>query len=337
MVYLMGTDNNSKKKKMDSIIPTWVRSRVRYKWTRRILILVVFVYLNAIVLEMVINMQHPVPCSAEQRRAIELYKADISILNQVKQKAAIHYLIQATQERIDKLIESLQSLDKHFNDRFSYPVILFHEDDLRDDMRQRLTRATRSHLIFQNISDAFLKSTGSDVPARMFGSGMGYRHMCRFQAKTVYDLPIMKSLDYAWRLDDDSILLGDVTYDIFAYMFNNNITYGYRHINSESIRRSYYLWSTVRTYINDNHIKTHHFDEWPERQQFYNNFEVSSMKLWYSAEYQAYIDMIDRSEGTYYHGWGDAPIKSIAVAMFVPLGKIHKFCDIPYEHRNLYT
>ena len=67
--------------------------------------------------------------------------------------------------------------------------------------------------------------------------------MCRFQAKTIYDLPIMRRLDYAWRLDDDSILHGDITYDIFSYMSDNNVTYGYRHLNYDSRRRSRHLYS----------------------------------------------------------------------------------------------
>ena len=175
-------------------------------------------------------------------------------------------------------------------------MILFHEDDLHDDMREQLMLATRSHLIFQDVSEV-LRDVTVNIPDQMWDVDMEYRHMTRFKVKTIYELPIMRRLDYAWRMDDESILLGDIAYDIFSYMSDNDVTYGYRHLNYESWRRSDYLWSTVRTYIRNNSIKTDHFDEWPERQQFNNNFEVSSMKLWYSQEYQSYIDMIDLSKG----------------------------------------
>ena len=43
--------------------------------------------------------------------------------------------------------------------------------------------------------------------------------------------------------------------------------------------------------------------------------------------------MVDQAGGIYYHSWGDAPIKTIAVTMFVPQSKIHQFRDISYKHK----
>jgi hypothetical protein len=36
--------------------------------------------------------------------------------------------------------------------------------------------------------------------------------------------------------------------------------------------------------------------------------------------------------GIYYHRWGDAPIHTLGVAMFVPLHQVHRFSDIGYSH-----
>ena len=44
---------------------------------------------------------------------------------------------------------------------------------------------------------------------------------------------------------------------------------------------------------------------------YYNNFEVSATKLWYSVDYKEYINMIDRIGGIYYNRWGDAPINPL--------------------------
>ena len=40
--------------------------------------------------------------------------------------------------------------------------------------------------------------------------------------------------------------------------------------------------------------------------------------MWMSRDYANYIEYIDRTGGIYYYRWGDAPIKSIAVTMFLP-------------------
>ena len=71
---------------------------------------------------------------------------------------------------------------------------------------------------------------------------------------------------------------------------------------------------------------------------YYNNFEVSALSLWRSTDYQHYIEYVD-SFGRHLLSdrWGDAPIKSLAVALFVPSTKIHQFRDIVYKHQLVYN
>jgi Glycolipid 2-alpha-mannosyltransferase len=68
---------------------------------------------------------------------------------------------------------------------------------------------------------------------------------------------------------------------------------------------------------------------------FYNNFELSAISVWLSAEYQRYVDYIDRRGGIYHVRWGDAPIKTIAVTLFVHPNRTHQFRDIAYRHQKL--
>ena len=273
-------------------------------------------------------------CTPEERQVIQHYisapKSDT-----LKPKAAIHYLIQSDHASIQTLSKSLQSLDRYFNDKFHYPVILFHEEHLTDAVKRVLKYSSNSDLIFQNVTFSVPESIQNDVVTNLFGKTIGYRHMCRFQAIGIYDQPIMRRLDYAWRLDDDSFIRSDIPYDIFRYMSDNDLTYGYIQKNYESRRRSRHLWTFVQNYIQENKIATQFFHEWPIRQQYYNNFEVSATKLWRSKEYQDYVHAIDRSEGIYLRMWGDATIKSIGVSMFVPVNKTHYFCDIGYDHTTL--
>jgi len=44
------------------------------------------------------------------------------------------------------------------------------------------------------------------VPKRICFKTIGYRHMCRFQAKSLYEQPTLAGLQYVWRLDDDSYI-----------------------------------------------------------------------------------------------------------------------------------
>jgi len=254
--------------------------------------------------------------------------------SQYRINAAIYYLIRSTS--VDNLNISLHSLDKYFNNRFHYPVIIFHEGTLSEEGRFAIQDMTQSLLIFQQVTFTLPDVITDPVPETVCFKQVGYRHMCRFHAKGVYEESIMSHLDYVWRLDDDSILLSHITYDIFQYLSDHNLLYGYVIARNDLPHCVHNLWKTVKHYISTNSIQTQFFDKWPENKIYYNNFEVSAMRLWRSQEYQHYMDMIDHIGGIYYHRWGDAPIKSIAVSMFVPENQVHRFRGFGYNH-NMVT
>lgn len=53
----------------------------------------------------------------------------------------------------------------------------------------------------------------------------------------------------------------------------------------------------------------------PQGAIFYNNFEISHASLWKMPIVRDYLEVIDKNGGIYYTRWGDAPIRSLAVAM----------------------
>ena len=90
--------------------------------------------------------------------------------------------------------------------------------------------------------------------------------------------------------------------------------------------------SSAVLYIQNHSIADSYLASWPVARIFYNNFEISALSLWHSREYREFIAYIDRLGGIYYVRWGDAPIKSLAVAMLLPPSKWHQFIDISYQH-----
>ena len=69
---------------------------------------------------------------------------------------------------------------------------------------------------------------------------------------------------------------------------------------------------------------------------FWSNFEVASLKFWRSQAYRDYFEYLDQTGGFFYERWGDAPVHSIAAALFLPKDKIHYFHDVGYNH-GVYT
>jgi len=157
--------------------------------------------------------------------------------------------------------------------------------------------------------------------------------MCRFHAKTVYDQPILARLKYIWRLDDDSYILQPIRYDVFRLMSDRHIKYGFASLAQERAHCITGLWPAVTEYMRQRSIKPKSWFSWFSRRYvFYNNFEISDLSVWRSPEYRDYIDYIDRTGGIYYRRWGDAPIKTIAVTLFLSKNHVYQFKDISYRH-----
>lgn len=112
-------------------------------------------------------------CRAFQRR-LQRWPTD-------RPKAAIYFLVGSHRGSLSNLVDALASVDQHFNDRFQYPVIIFHEADLYDVSNRSQVRAmTRSTVYFEEVRfelPAFVNR--SAVPKVVCYRGVGYRHMCR--------------------------------------------------------------------------------------------------------------------------------------------------------------
>ena len=164
--------------------------------------------------------------------------------------------------------------------------------------------------------------------------GIGYRHMCRFQSTLLADQPIMEGLSYMWRLDDDSHIHAPIKFDLFQYMEERHLQFGYITIREDPC--VCHLWESVRKYIEITGIQPTFFDQFEEKTNYYNNFEISSLALWRSPSYRHFVQWVDRLGGMYYYRWGDGPIKSIAVSLFVPRDQVHQFTadQVQYRHQG---
>jgi len=254
-----------------------------------------------------------------------------------KPKAAFYYL--AKSQRFAMLTASLVSVYNYFQKNFSYPVIIFHERDF-DLSLQTLLRSKIVHMdvFFQQVTFKFPRHINvSEVVFNIdCASHISYRHMCQFQAKEIYKHPIIEGLEFVWRLDDDSELISAIEFDVFAFMRDSGLKYGYVKIHQDALECTYGLWQAAERYIRLKRIKPTFFAEWIDPMIYYNNFEVSALSIWLSQDFTDFINFIDNLGGIYYHRWGDAPIKSIAVSMFVPKNCTHIF-RIGYKHGQFVT
>lgn len=56
-----------------------------------------------------------------------------------------------------------------------------------------------------------------------------------------------------------------------------------------------------------------------------SNFEIADLDFLRSEPYEKYFEHLDRAGGFSYERWGDAPVHSIAAALFLKPEEVHYF------------
>lgn len=65
---------------------------------------------------------------------------------------------------------------------------------------------------------------------------------------------------------------------------------------------------------------------------FWSNFEVGDLRFFRSEQYQTFFQYLDDAGGFFYERWGDAPVHSIAVSLFLRKEEVRYFDEIGYFH-----
>lgn len=251
----------------------------------------------------------------------------------------------------------------------------------------------------------------------MYGNMPSYHSMCRFYSGYFFEHPLVKKLDWYWRVEPEVDFYCDLTYDPFIEMEKHGKKYGYTIAIKELVDTVPNLFRYTKKFIKDYNIKlpdtwkffanNHKFykgeneenyrdvknlndflnkvkkntiynyaklhlnkktddnfdstdtqllrslinhskisgmnsvveekydDEEFNLCHFWSNFEIASNSLFTSPEYKAYYDFLENSNGFFTERWGDAPVHSLAVGLFLNLSEIHYFRDIGYKHSTL--
>ncbi len=135
----------------------------------------------------------------------------------------------------------------------------------------------------------------------------------------------------------------DIDYDVFRFMRDNSLKYGFNMNILDDARSFPSLWSRTRSFINtfphlihpeadlDWLLDPHNSGDY-NNCQFFSNFEVGSLEFFRGEANERYFEWLDRGGGFFYERFGDAPIHTLSVAMFLPKREIWWFGDLGYQH-----
>lgn len=271
-----------------------------------------------------------------------------------REKARAAIVILARNSDIEGLNKTIPQFESTFNGKFQYPYVFLNDVPFNENFKTAMKRLTKAEMKFGTIPHehwsypAWINQTKAaevrmDMKRRniIYGDSLPYRHMCRYNSGFFFRHPLLKDYDFYWRVEPWVEFYCKVNYDPFLFMQQNDKKYGFVIMLPEYIETVPTLWKTVKSFMKENeHLVNKDnclkmFDDGTETYNlchFWSNFEIGDLNFFRSDKYLKYFDYLDKAGGFFYERWGDAPVHSIAAAMFLKKEQIHWFEDIGYFH-----
>ncbi|RVD92206.1 KTR mannosyltransferase [Tubulinosema ratisbonensis] len=253
---------------------------------------------------------------------------------------------------LNDILSSIESLEEKFNKEYKYPYLLLNDVEFTEEFKQKVKEKVSTEIEFGKLNseqwgyppwiDRKKAEEGrKDLESKgiIYGGSESYRHMCRFFSGFFFDHDLIKKYDYYWRVEPGVKYFCKMKYDPFTFLKEKNKEYGFVISIKEFMETIPTLWDTTLQFITENRelivsdpLKFMFDNNNYNGCHFWSNFEIGSLNFFRSKNYKKFFEFLDRKGGFYYERWGDAPVHSLAAAIFLGKDKIHFFDDIGYEH-----
>ncbi|ADJ41761.1 ADL265W-Ap [Eremothecium gossypii ATCC 10895] len=253
------------------------------------------------------------------------------------------------------LLESIMSVEDRFNHKFKYDWVFLNDEEFTDTFKALTSALVSGNTYYGKVPKehwSFPEWIDQDRAARVrqmmaeknviYGDSINYRFMCRYESGLFYRHELLQPYDYYWRVEPEVRFFCDVDYDVFRFMRDNNKKYGFTISIHEYPATIETLWEETRKFMEKHpeHVHPNNMMDFISDDNglsynmchFWSNFEIGSLEFLRSKAYSDYFDSLDQAGGFFYERWGDAPVHSIAAALFLDRNEIHHFNDIGYFH-----
>jgi hypothetical protein len=260
------------------------------------------------------------------------------------------------------LLRAVRSLDRHLNSKFGpYPIFILVAKDYAEDPKGKDAEYTprdrallqqwapSSTLHFEEVNlysqDALEPNATIEQIARwragkngaVAGQNLGYQSMCRLWSGRLQSMSFLDDVTYYLRMDDDSLLTADFSFDPFQRMKEQNLTYVYQRQASDFWGIDE-LWKVSKPHLNlQQENLPFLLGSGDDRQytgmQPYNNFHISRVSFWRSKQWTLLWEDMNRHHLFFKYRVGDANVHAIALMLMRP-GAHSEWPETPYAHNS---
>lgn len=245
-------------------------------------------------------------------------------------KNVITYLIRGDAKSLASFARSIELLRRNFLPWNSADVLVFHENNVSFD---RIVKCCNGLPVRSAIVDFSRCPTGvMEKPKVMNLGNMGYRHMCNFFANEVFLRQELDGYDYQMRLDDDSLILSPIGFNVFEIMAKCCYKYCYRAVELDLRETCQGLWPFAKEYFKNYNGRK--ISQPPPYYIYYTNFEINDLSWFRSRQWQDFAKAVDATKGIWNFRWGDAPIRYLGVNGLLEKDEILCLKELHYFHQG---
>lgn len=161
--------------------------------------------------------------------------------------------------------------------------------------------------------------------------------MMRWYAILIWFYLSEEGYTHVMRLDDDSYIHSKIEYNMFDYVRNNKIRYGFVQPTYEPGGEAFD--ALVDGYLNKNpNVTSQNLIQSYKQDRgvgFYNNFFMADVSFFITPPAASLLTLIDRSKLIFTQRTGDLVIQSAVARLFLKPEEVHWFRDLTYEHMTL--
>ncbi|KAM4062664.1 glycolipid 2-alpha-mannosyltransferase [Hirsutella rhossiliensis] len=157
-----------------------------------------------------------------------------------KPRANAAFVVLARNKELDGVIQSIKSVERHFNRWYHYPYVFLNDGEFDDHFKDTIRNYTSANVEFGKVGpemwgypdwiDPKVAKEGvakQGDAAVMYGGLESYHAMCRFYSGFFYNHELLLKYEWYWRVEPEITYFCDITYDPFLKMIEANKTYGF--------------------------------------------------------------------------------------------------------------
>lgn len=224
------------------------------------------------------------------------------MIEEDQEKANAVLVVLARNSELDGVIESMSTLERHFNQWFNYPWVFLNDEEFTDEFKESVKEYTNSKVEFGLVEPELWEFplTTEDVDPKkwkntvfndaefkeyierqgdrgiMYGNMASYHQMCRFYSGGFYRHPLVAKYEWYWRVEPEVEFYCDLTYDPFLEMEKHGKKYGFTVMIEELPDTIPNLFRYTQSFIREFNIKVE--DTWNLFTKPINSFNFKNLK-----------------------------------------------------------